>query len=91
MLDFRFSSSIFRLDLIQFCYVSFLDSQESTTTRQDSGDSSDLTPLVIVPPLQQRPTIVIDSSQLPLHREHNLKVRKADSKGSLHMQSETMC
>lgn len=64
--------------------------------RQDSGDSvhtdssshDDTALLMSADQLPQRPSIVIDSSQLPtLQRE----LPKADSKASLHMQSETMC
>lgn len=68
-----------------------LGSGSGATQRQDSGESnnaSDILPLINQPPLPQRPSIVIDSSQLPIQRE---VVKKADSKGSLHMQSETMC
>ncbi|XP_017773710.1 PREDICTED: transient receptor potential cation channel trpm isoform X3 [Nicrophorus vespilloides] len=54
--------------------------------RQESEESSENMPLV--QPLPPRPTIVVDSSQLPIHEE---VVKKADSKASLHMQSETMC
>ncbi|KAK4884574.1 hypothetical protein RN001_000845 [Aquatica leii] len=62
----------------------------SMALRQDSGDSntvSDVVPL-INQQLPQKPSIIIDSSQLPFQRE---EIKKADSKGSLHMQSETMC
>lgn len=57
------------------------------TSRQDSGESSDAAPL-IVHSSAGKPSIVIDSSQLPIQRD---VVRQSDSKGSLHMQSETMC
>ncbi|VEN52666.1 unnamed protein product, partial [Callosobruchus maculatus] len=64
-----------------------MGSSGSSTDRQDSTESSD-TSAMNRPPIQ-RPSIVIDSSQLPLQRESSLS--KAESKGSLHMQSETMC
>lgn len=63
-------------------------SSSDSTERQDSSESNDLVPTISQPPLPQRPSIVIDSSQLPIQRE---VIKKADSKGSLHMQSETMC
>lgn len=56
------------------------------TERQGSEDSTDQAPLM--PPSIQRPTIIVDSSQLPIAQE---QPRKADSRTSLHMQSETMC
>ncbi|XP_023311043.1 transient receptor potential cation channel trpm isoform X3 [Anoplophora glabripennis] len=65
-----------------------LDSNNSSTDRQDSTESSDNQSAVTQPPLPQRPSIVIDSSQLPIQQE---VLTKTDSKGSLHMQSETMC
>lgn len=65
-----------------------LDSSGSSTERQDSTESSDIQSAVNQPPLLQRPSIVIDSSQLPIQQE---VLTKADSKSSLHMQSETMC
>lgn len=56
---------------------------------QESTDSnaSDGVPLLMqsMPP---RPSIVIDSSQLPIQKE---TPKKEGSKESLHMQSETMC
>lgn len=57
--------------------------------RQDSAESGDHLAQAMLnqPGLPPRPSIVIDSSQLPIQRE----VQKADSKNSLHMQSETMC
>ncbi|KAL3288297.1 hypothetical protein HHI36_002745 [Cryptolaemus montrouzieri] len=62
-------------------------STESSTERQDSTDSGDIT-LISQPPPPKKPSIVMDSSQLPIQREI---IQKADSKCSLHMQSETMC
>ncbi|CAH1966850.1 unnamed protein product [Acanthoscelides obtectus] len=64
-----------------------MGSSGSSTDRQDSTESSDMSSMNRPP--MQRPSIVIDSSQLPLQREPSLS--KAESKGSLHMQSETMC
>nr|CAH7719954.1 unnamed protein product [Callosobruchus chinensis] len=64
-----------------------MGSSGSSTDRQDSTESSDMSAMNRPP--MQRPSIVIDSSQLPLQREPSLS--KAESKGSLHMQSETMC
>lgn len=59
-----------------------------STERQDSTESTDITSALLnQPPMPQRPSIVMDSSQLPIQRE----VQKAESKDSLHMQSETMC
>ncbi|XP_063918520.1 transient receptor potential cation channel trpm isoform X4 [Zophobas morio] len=56
--------------------------------RQDSVESTDMaTALLNQLAMPQRPSIVMDSSQLPIQRE----VQKADSTNSLHMQSETMC
>ncbi|XP_044746513.1 transient receptor potential cation channel trpm isoform X5 [Coccinella septempunctata] len=63
-------------------------SPDTSTERQDSTDSGDIT-LISQPPPPKRPSIVMDSSQLPIQREIHLQ--KADSKASLHMQSETMC
>lgn len=65
-------------------------SNRETDFHQDSTESnatSDVLPL-LNQPLPQRPSIIIDSSQLPIQKE---VIKKADSKGSLHMQSETMC
>lgn len=58
--------------------------------RQDSSESHTTSELVPFVDQQapQRPSIVIDSSQLPIQTE---VLQKADSKASLHMQSETMC
>ncbi|XP_074037016.1 transient receptor potential cation channel, subfamily M isoform X5 [Leptinotarsa decemlineata] len=64
-------------------------SSGSSADRQDSTESSDNASSAINhPPMPQRPSIVIDSSQLPIQKE---VLPKAESKGSLHMQSETMC
>ncbi|XP_045461703.1 transient receptor potential cation channel trpm isoform X16 [Harmonia axyridis] len=63
-------------------------SPDTSTERQDSTDSGDIT-LVSQPPPPKRPSIVMDSSQLPIQRE--VQLQKADSKASLHMQTETMC
>uniref|UniRef100_A0A1Y1MC38 Transient receptor potential cation channel trpm n=2 Tax=Photinus pyralis TaxID=7054 RepID=A0A1Y1MC38_PHOPY len=64
-------------------------SGQNETLRQDSCDSNTLSEAApLINQLPQRPSIVIDSSQLPFQRED---LKKADSKGSLHMQSETMC
>lgn len=63
-------------------------SGSDSAERQDSTESNDYAPSMSQPALPQRPSIVIDSSQLPIQRE---VIKKADSKGSLHMQSETMC
>ncbi|XP_071054078.1 transient receptor potential cation channel trpm isoform X4 [Onthophagus taurus] len=60
-------------------------------SRQESTEStltSDMVPLVDKQ-MPQRPSIVIDSSQLPIQFEQQLQ--KAESNSSLHMQSETMC
>lgn len=66
------------------CSVSSGDSSD----RQDSSESNEISAALLnQPPMPQRPSIVMDSSQLPIQRE----VQKADSKTSLHMQSETMC
>lgn len=65
-----------------------------TSRRQDSGESvqtdssHDDTTLLVSEHIPNRPTIIIDSSQLPTLQR---KLPKADSKASLHMQSETMC
>lgn len=64
-------------------------SSGSSTERQDSTESSDNTAAINQPPMPQRPSIVIDSSQMPTIQREVLP--SADSKGSLHMQSETMC
>ncbi|XP_044264338.1 transient receptor potential cation channel trpm isoform X2 [Tribolium madens] len=62
--------------------------QGDSTERQDSTESNDITSALLnQPPMPQRPSILMDSSQLPIQRE----VQKAESKDSLHMQSETMC
>ncbi|KAG5896745.1 hypothetical protein JTB14_031725 [Gonioctena quinquepunctata] len=68
--------------------IGVLGSSGSSTDRQDSTESSDNN-AINHPPMPQRPSIVIDSSQLPIQKEIHLP--KAESKGSLHMQSETMC
>lgn len=65
---------------------------QQQTSRQDSGESaqtdSSHDETALLPQLPPRPSIVVDSSLLPtLQRE----LPKADSKASLHMQSETMC
>lgn len=60
------------------------DSNDSTHTESSHGDTT----LLVSEHLPTRPTIVIDSSQLPTLQR---KLPKADSKASLHMQSETMC
>ncbi|KAK9872342.1 hypothetical protein WA026_017801 [Henosepilachna vigintioctopunctata] len=65
----------------------FGHSTDSSTERHDSTDSGDVT-LISQPPPPKRPSIVMDSSQLPIQREI---LQKAESKTSLHMQSETMC
>ncbi|KAI4468105.1 hypothetical protein MML48_2g00020762 [Holotrichia oblita] len=75
--------------LIPSCSGSAPDNSTSAQ-RQDSSESqttSELIPLVDQQILQ-RPSIIIDSSQLPIQTE---VLQKADSKASLHMQSETMC
>lgn len=75
--------------LIPSCSGSAPDNSTSAQ-RQDSSESqttNELVPLVDQQILQ-RPSIVIDSSQLPIQTEI---LQKADSKASLHMQSETMC
>ncbi|XP_044737220.1 transient receptor potential cation channel trpm isoform X2 [Chrysoperla carnea] len=62
--------------------------QNSCETNQTS--SSGLTSNVLAPCdtiTPRRPTIVIDSSQLPIQKP----ITKSDSNTSLHMQSETMC
>jgi transient receptor potential cation channel subfamily M protein 3 len=62
--------------------------QQDSTDRQDSTESNDIAAALLnQPPMPQRPSIVLDSSQLPIQRE----MQKADSTNSLHMQSETMC
>lgn len=74
--------------LVPSCSGSTLDNIPSQ--RQDSSEShttSDLVPLVDQQ-VPQRPSIVIDSSQLPIQTE---VFQKSDSTASLHMQSETMC
>lgn len=67
-------------------YESTTDSSE----RQDSSDSGDIT-LINQPPPPKRPSIIMDSSQLPVSQLQRENLQKADSKASLHMQSETMC
>lgn len=66
-----------------------LDVDNEIFDRQNSAESntSEVAPLVPhhMPP---RPSIVIDSSQLPIQNE---VLKKNGSKDSLHMQSETMC
>lgn len=64
-------------------------SSGSSTERQESAESSDMSGSICQPPIPQRPSIIIDSSQLPTIQSEILN--KAESKGSLHMQSETMC
>lgn len=63
--------------------------QDLSFEQQTSVDSnvSDTVPLM-VQKMPQRPSIVIDSSQLPIQQEF---LRKEESKDGLHMQSETMC
>lgn len=67
----------------------FPDSSESSCDRQESADSSDLSVSVSHSQLRQRPSITIDSSQLPTVQSETFI--KAESKSSLHMQPETMC
>lgn len=66
------------------------DGKPDSVDRQESSESnmSDAAPLLTqaMPP---RPSIVIDSSQLPIQKE--VAKKEAGSKESLHMQSETMC
>ncbi|XP_056632817.1 transient receptor potential cation channel trpm isoform X22 [Diorhabda sublineata] len=70
--------------------IRHIGSSSSSTDRQDSTESSDNTAAAINQfPMPQRPSIVIDSSQLPTLQREALPT--AESKGSLHMQSETMC
>ncbi|XP_057664748.1 transient receptor potential cation channel trpm isoform X26 [Diorhabda carinulata] len=70
--------------------IRHIGSSSSSTDRQDSTESSDNTAAAINQfPMPQRPSIVIDSSQLPTLQREVLPT--AESKGSLHMQSETMC
>lgn len=69
------------------CFI--LGSSGSSTERQESAESSDVSASLSHPPLRQRPSIVIDSSQLPTVESET--PIKAESKSSLHMQSETMC
>ncbi|XP_072379429.1 transient receptor potential cation channel trpm isoform X4 [Diabrotica undecimpunctata] len=69
--------------------IGHLGSSSSSTERQDSTESSDNAAAINQPPMPQRPSIVIDSSQLPTVLREVLP--SAESKGSLHMQSETMC
>ncbi|CAG9862478.1 unnamed protein product [Phyllotreta striolata] len=66
-----------------------LGSSSSSNERQDSTESSDNPATINQPAMPQRPSIVIDSSQLPTVQRDELP--SAESKGSLHMQSETMC
>ncbi|XP_019755238.2 transient receptor potential cation channel trpm isoform X3 [Dendroctonus ponderosae] len=63
-------------------------SPSSSTDRQDSTESKSSSGVSGGPPTLKRPSIIIDSSQLPTMQRD---VKKADSKTSLHMQSETMC
>ncbi|CAH0550311.1 unnamed protein product [Brassicogethes aeneus] len=68
-------------------------SSSESAERQDSSEShasSDLAAALPQPPPPQRPSIVIDSSQLPT-MQREIELNKAESKDSLHMQSETMC
>lgn len=64
----------------------------ASNSRQDSAESahtdSSHDETLLIRQLPPRPSIVVDSSQLPT-LQHELP--KADSKASLHMQSETMC
>ncbi|KAK9681017.1 Ion transport protein [Popillia japonica] len=72
------------------CPLGSAPDNSTSAQRQDSSESqttNELVPLVDQQILQ-RPSIVIDSSQLPIQTEI---LQKADSKASLHMQSETMC
>lgn len=61
---------------------------DSSLEQQNSMESniSDTVPLMMQK-MPQRPSIVIDSSQLPIQQE----VMRKNSKDGLHMQSETMC
>lgn len=71
--------------------VPAVDTAGASNSRQDSADSAHTDSShdeLLIRQLPTRPSIVVDSSQLPtLQRE----IPKADSKASLHMQSETMC
>lgn len=87
------SSEIFLTVFIEIIIISkhtfFPGSSDSSTERQESAESSDLSVSVSHPQLRQRPSIIIDSSQLPTVQSET--PIKAESKNSLHMQSETMC
>ncbi|XP_066244869.1 transient receptor potential cation channel trpm isoform X10 [Euwallacea similis] len=63
-------------------------SSSSSTDRQDSIESKSSGTSSSGGPLK-RPSIIIDSSRLPTVQRD--VVKKADSKSSLHVQSETMC
>lgn len=58
----------------------------SESTRSDNSNND--TTLLVSESAPMRPTILIDSSQLPTIKR---KLPKTDSKASLHIQSETMC
>lgn len=69
------------------------ESSGESGERQDSSESHtsfDMTAVIGQPPMPQRPSIVIDSSQLPT-MQREVELAKSESKDSLHMQSETMC